>query len=531
DYVQWDPIELLYLHDWNVIRVDEGRDFQHVFAAQRKALILDTGQPTAIVYRTEKGWNYGIKGRASHGAGHALCSDGFYAALDQLRPVIEPKLPQCCGDEQRCKGPDARAVMEECFWEALQMIRKALETNGEMVEVLAGRLIEARGRLNRLSRHPRKGAPSVEKVFRIASESVKKAPGELALKPGAVTTLRNELGRALGYYNEESGGALLAAAADLLGSTSINLTNDGFPGGYYHAASNPDARLLSIGGICEDAMSGIMGGLSTYGRHVGVCSSYGAFLAPLGHIAARLHAIGNQARRELSKEPHKPMVLTCAHAGLKTGEDGPTHADPQALQLLQENFPAGTVVTLTPWDPAEVWPLLAAAFANRPAVIAPFVTRPNETVPDRAALRLAPAADAAKGVYLLRAAKKKGAPTVVLQESGVTCAFVEEALPLLDKAGIDLNVYYVASAELFDMLPEKEREKIFPEEAARGAMGITGFTLPTLYRWVVSERGRKHSLHPFKKGHFLGSGQADMVLKEAGLDGKSQFEAIKHYVG
>ena len=56
------------------------------------------------------------------------------------------------------------------------------------------------------------------------------------------------------------------------------------------------------------------------------------------------------------------MVLVCAHAGLKTGEDGPTHADPQALQLLQENFPRGTAITLTPWDPQECWPLLAAAF-------------------------------------------------------------------------------------------------------------------------------------------------------------------------
>ena len=35
------------------------------------------------------------------------------------------------------------------------------------------------------------------------------------------------------------------------------------------------------------------------------------------------------------------MILVCAHAGLKTGEDGPTHADPQPLQLLQENFPHG----------------------------------------------------------------------------------------------------------------------------------------------------------------------------------------------
>ncbi|RPJ44210.1 MAG: hypothetical protein EHM19_07135, partial [Candidatus Latescibacterota bacterium] len=381
DYVQWTPAELLYLNDWNVIHVEEGRDFRQVAAAQRAALSLDNGQPTAIVYRTVKGWNYGVQGRASHGAGHKLCSDGFYEALDQLNPLVDVKLPRCCNDEIRCKGPNGRAVMEECFWEALLLIRKAIESHEEMVGALAGRLLESQSRLNRASRQPRKGAPTVEKVYRIAADSVQAPPPELALKPGASTTLRNELGRALGYYNKESGGALFAAAADLLGSTSINLTGDGFQEGFWNTLSNPEARLLSIGGICEDAMTGILAGLSTYGRHIGVGSSYGAFLAPLGHIAARLHAIGNQARREVSKEPYKPIILACAHVGLKTGEDGPTHADPQALQLLQENFPAGTVVTLTPWDPAEVWPLLAAALAKRPAVIAPFVTRPNETVP------------------------------------------------------------------------------------------------------------------------------------------------------
>ena len=55
------------------------------------------------------------------------------------------------------------------------------------------------------------------------------------------------------------------------------------------------------------------------------------------------------------------MILVAAHAGLKTGEDGPTHADPQALQVVAENFPPGLAITLTPWEPQEVWPLLAAA--------------------------------------------------------------------------------------------------------------------------------------------------------------------------
>jgi hypothetical protein len=37
-------------------------------------------------------------------------------------------------------------------------------------------------------------------------------------------------------------------------------------------------------------------------------------------------------------------------------------------------------------------------------------------------------------------------------------------------------------------------------------------------------------LHPFQKGHYLGSGQAHMVLAEAGLDGESQFKAIMRYL-
>jgi len=51
-----------------------------------------------------------------------------------------------------------------------------------------------------------------------------------------------------------------------------------------------------------------------------------------------------------------------------------------------------------------------------------------------------------------------------------------------------------------------------------------------MYRWVRSEEGLAASLHPFRHGHFLGSGQGEMVLREAGLDGAGQCAAIKEYV-
>jgi transketolase len=531
DYVQWTPAELAYLHDWNVVLVSDGFDFQQIAAAQRAALAFDNGQPTAVVYRTTKGWRYGVEGRASHGAGHALCSDGFYEAV---APLLEhagagATLPRCEANAQRCRGGEKEAVVEECFWEALGVVRSALASSPATVAALVHRLDAARARLDERARMPRAGAPRVEAVYELARATAT-PPREIGLEPGATTTLRGELGRVLHYYNVASGGALLVAAADLLGSTSVGAATIGFPQGYFNARANPGSRTLSVGGICEDAMAGIASGLSSFGHHIGVGSSYGAFLAPLGHIAARLHAIGMQARSAVADSPRRPFILVCAHAGLTTGEDGPTHADPQALQLLQENFPKGAMITLTPWEPQEIWTLLAAALARRPAVVAPFVTRPSERVLDREQRGLAPASAAATGVYCLRRAIGRPDGTVVLQESGVTYAFVETALPLLLSEGYDLNVFYVASTELFDALPAEEREHIFPERFALEAIGITGFTLPTMYRWIRSERGRVATLHPFHKGHFLGSGQADKVLAEAGLDGESQFEAIAQFV-
>ena len=529
DYVQWTPMELFYLHDWNVVFVPDGKDLRQIAAAQRASATIANGQPTAIVYRTVKGWQYGIEGKAAHGAGHKMCSDGFCQAIAGLTGVADAMVPTCEAGQQRCMAsPDSNAVIEACFWESLGIVRKVLEENRPLVEALSARLVAARDRLDRRSRRPRSAAPRVDAVYELAAEGAR-TPPELLLEPGTVTTLRGELGRALGHLNRASGGALFTAAADLLGSTSVGAAGVGFADGYWNAGANPGSRILSIGGICEDGTAGILSGLSTFGHHIGVGSSYAAFIAPLSHIAARLHAIGAQARHARAGDPYRPMIVVCAHAGLKTGEDGPTHADPQPLQLLQENFPRGTAITLTPWDPQEIWPLLTAALARRPAIIAPFVTRPNEVVLDRAHLHLAPAEDAVSGVYLLRRPRGEGDGTVILQESGVTYAFVQEALPRLDRDGLDPWVYYVASAELFDLLPPERQRAIFPEERAQEAMGITGFTLPTMFRWVRSDLGRGMTLHPFQHGHFLGSGQGEVVLAEAGLDGESQYRAITRY--
>jgi len=139
DYVQWDPAELAWVNDWNVVRVADGMDFGQVLAAQRAALAFDNGQPTAVVYRTTKGWRYGMEGRASHGAGHGLCTDRFHEAVADLLARTGARLSRCETTATRCHGGAEQGILEECFWEALQVVRRTIETETAMVQALARR--------------------------------------------------------------------------------------------------------------------------------------------------------------------------------------------------------------------------------------------------------------------------------------------------------------------------------------------------------------------------------------------------------
>jgi transketolase len=524
DYVQWNPMELCYLHDFNVIYVDDGKDFKKIAAAQAFAKTIENKMPTAIVYRTIKGWKYGIEGRASHGAGHKLNSEGYYKACKEFEDAFDIQIPHFSGEA-------TQENIEQCFYNTLMTLRKVVENNKD-IEYFAGAIEKSKERLNAKNRKPRANASQKEEIFKDNNISEKNPPEEINLKPGEVTTLRGVLGASLGCLNKISNGALLGVAADLLGSTSVNLVGTGFHDGYFDAVDNPESRILSIGGICEDAIGGMMAGLSAFGKHIGVSSSYGAFISAMEHTAARLHGIGEQNKVMHYGGKYNTWILINAHAGLKTGEDGPTHADPQCLQLIQENFPPGILITLTPWEPGEIWPLLVAGLKKFPAVLSPFVTRPNEKVVDREKLNIAPASEAVKGVYALRKADPKlhldG--SVILQESGVTIEFVTKVLPRIDKEGYNLNIYHVSSAELYDAHPKEEREELLPYSVRRSALGITGFTLPTMYKWITGFESRYNILHPFRKGYYLGSGTAESVLHQAGLDADSMFEEVKKYI-
>lgn len=526
DYVQWNPMEYFYLHDWNVILVSDGFDFDMVIRAQQLAKKgLNNNQPTALIYRTIKGWKYGIEGRKSHGAGHKFCSPEYYQSLKEFEDGFGVQFP-------RISDVQSPEMVEQSFYDSLLVLRRIAEREKDMSGYVAGKLKESKERLENLNRQPRADAPKLELLYNDEIKATQ-IPDKLKLEPNTKTTLRAELGKTLGYLNRHTRGAFIGAAADLLGSTSVDKLAANFPTGMYNFISNPDARLIAIGGICEDAMGGIMTGLSSFGYNIGVSSSYAAFIAALEHIAARLHCISQQACQAYNGAPHRTFIMVCAHAGLKTGEDGPTHADPQALQLLQENFPRGKAITLVPWDPQELWPLVVAGLKKRPALLMPFVTRPNETVFDRQEYGLPPVNACIDGIYQLRQGNPRKRPyhgTIILQGSAVMNDFVPYVLPKIDKNKLNLSIYYVTSAELFDLLTPKKQESILPAKQMQEAMGISDFTLATMYRWIASDFGRRHTLHAYRKGIYPGSGPAAMVMQEIGLNGPAQWRAIQKYI-
>lgn len=522
DYVQWTPQEFFYIHDWNVINVPNGLDFYQILTAQRFVLNLERTNPTVIIYRTTKGWKYGIEGRKSHGAGHKFASEGYYKALEEFEITFNKKMPRFSSSQPTPQ------LIEECFYDTLMVIREAIKENPKLAEKAAKKIKKLQEKLNSLSRKKHPNSPDVSKAYELDINT----PPEIEIKPDTEITLREALANSLNYINRLTKGALLVSSADLSASTSVININQGFSEGFYNALTNPDSRLISVGGICEDAMGGVASGISAYGTHIGVTSSYAAFIAPLEHISARLHGIAQQARHELTGKPFNPFIMINAHAGPKTGEDGPTHADPQALGILQDNFPDGFLITLTPWDPAEIWPLIAYSLKKRPAIIAPFVTRPPEKVVDREKYGIEPIEKSIQGIYHFMKADytaKQYNGTVVLQGNGVAMEFIRGVMDEIKRSGFNMNVYYVTSLELFKYLSEKEQEMIYPSALSRHAVAITDFTLSTMYYWIRSSYGIKTSLHAFKHGRYPGSGKGEVVLKEAGLDAQSQLKMIKEY--
>ncbi|MBO5911610.1 MAG: hypothetical protein J6Q05_05455, partial [Elusimicrobiaceae bacterium] len=158
EYVQWTPQELFYIHDCNVVYVPNGHDFNQIFAAQKLAAEMTNHQPTAIIYRTIKGWKYGLEGKASHGSGHKFCSEEFYKCLGEFEKTFNETFPRFEGD----KTPEN---IEKFYWDSLLVIRRVLESDGQIRQFVVSYVREAAQNLLLAKRAVRPTLGDVQKIY------------------------------------------------------------------------------------------------------------------------------------------------------------------------------------------------------------------------------------------------------------------------------------------------------------------------------------------------------------------------------
>ena len=180
------------------------------------------------------------------------------AARSRTSPCPAARAPshRC---EMENEGP---AAMEECFYDALLLVRQArgagpAHRRGHGRPPGRGPGSASTSAHRGAARRPRPGS-----TRSTSSRPPADAPAELALEPGSVTTLR---GAARQGAPALQPGLRRRAAGRRGRPPRLHQRQRRWPPdmgeGYWNAARQPPARTLSIGGICEDAMAGILSGL------------------------------------------------------------------------------------------------------------------------------------------------------------------------------------------------------------------------------------------------------------------------------
>jgi transketolase len=159
-----------------------------------------------------------------------------------------------------------------------------------------------------------------------------------------------------------------------------------------------------------------------------------------------------------------PVVYIMTHDSIGVGEDGPTHQPVEQLASLR-SIPDFTV--FRPCDTKETAAAWAYALNKTDGPTALVLTRQN--LP----LLAETGKGAYKGAYVLKdeVNPATGKPDILLMASGSEVELIYNAQPILKEAGIHVRVISVPSLDVFDRLPDSEKEAIMPK-AVRARLAV-----------------------------------------------------------
>jgi transketolase len=266
---------------------------------------------------------------------------------------------------------------------------------------------------------------------------------------------------------------------------------------------NPYGRVLHFG-VREHAMGGVLNGINAGGlsrAYGGTFFVFADYMRPAVRLAALMGV---------------PSVFVWSHDSIGVGEDGPTHQPVEHLAAYRA-IPGLDIVR--PADANETAAAWAQILANtdRPAGI--ILSRQDLRTVDRGSGEFAPAAEAAKGAYVLRDARN-GAPQLILIATGSEVQLALDAQDRLEDEGVATRVVSMPCQEWFDAQPEEYQNQVLPADVTARVSIEAGLSLG--WSRYVGAKGACVSIE-----HFGASASGNLLMAEYGFTPENVVKVAK----
>ena len=459
-------------YGWQTIAVADGNDLAAIDAALQAAR-AETSRPTLILVRTHIGYGSPHKHDSFEAHGSPLGEDEVRLTKQALGWPTEP--PFLIPESALAHFRDAltRGARDEAAWQ-------------ERVAAYTGAFPELAGELRRrISGELPPGWDTDIPVFpadakgmatRVASGKVMNA---VAPKLPALTGGSADL--------DPSTHTALKGLGDFNPPPVQSLDTQGSSGGDWSYAG----RNLHFG-VREHAMGAIVNGMAAHGGTVPYGSTFLIFsdyMRPPIRLAALMGL-------------HVVHVFT--HDSIALGEDGPTHQPVEQLAALRA-IPNLTVIRPGDANETAVAWRVALETRNRPVVL--VLSRQDLPTLDRS--RYAPADGLRRGAYVLSDAAE-GKPALILIASGSEVGLIVAAAESLQAQGIAVRCVSMPSWELFDALPQLERDAVLPPSVS-ARLAVEAGVAQGWHRYV-GNAGDVVSVE-----RFGASAPAEVLLREYGF--------------
>jgi len=198
------------------------------------------------------------------------------------------------------------------------------------------------------------------------------------------------------------------------------------------------------------------------------------------------------------------IVHVFTHDSIAVGEDGPTHQPVEQLASLRA---IPNVIVIRPCDANETAVAWRVALETHDRPIMLILTR--QALPTLDRNYYAAANGLRRGAYVLRDAAN-GKPELILIASGSEVSLIVAAAECLQQQGISVRCISMPSWELFEALPQSERDAVLPP--AIGARLAVELSVPQGWERYIGAQGDVLAV----KG-FGASGPSHIALREYGF--------------